>query len=80
MRISLDLTWLSAPRSVGTPRLRHVWWSLLALLHTRASCTSGTVSSAADPDSLSRVFSLWTGLLRYIGYPGDPSVLSALPA
>ena len=32
------LTWLCASRSVGTPRLRHVWWSLLALslvLHTR---------------------------------------------
>ena len=27
----LCLTWLCASWSAGTPRLRHVWWSLLAL-------------------------------------------------
>ena len=41
------LVWLCTSLSAGVPRLRHVWWSLLALFHSRAWSTSGTDSSAA---------------------------------
>ena len=30
------LVWLCTSLSAGVPRLRHVWWSLLALFHSRA--------------------------------------------
>ena len=38
------LTWRCTSLSAGLP-----WWSFLALFHSRASCTSGTDSSAAHP-------------------------------
>ena len=52
------LSKLCTTLSAATPRLRHVWWSLHALFHSRASCTSGTDSSAADPWSLQAPFFL----------------------
>ena len=63
-------TWLCVPRSGGTSQLRHVWWSFLALFRSRASRTSGTVASAADPDSFSRVFSLWSESVAIHRVPG----------
>ena len=43
------LTWLCTSLSAG---FASVWWSFLALFHSRASSTKGAVSSAASPWSL----------------------------
>ena len=50
------LIWLCTSLSAGVPRLRHVWWSLLALFHSRVSRTSGTDASAAYSWSLHASF------------------------
>ena len=68
------LIWLCA-LSAGTPRLRHVWWSLLALFHSRASSTSGTDSSLPILGAFLHPFSLplssQTRLLICNTGPGD---------